>query len=292
MNDFERVAAAIRYLDKHQATQPGLGELASAAGLSESHFHRLFRRWAGVTPKDFLQCLTAEHAKGRLRDSVSVLESALEAGLSGPGRLHDLLICLEAASPGEIRSGGEGLRIEWGLAETPFGICSIGWSLRGICHLAFDETPTLTGLPSRLRKDWPAAEFLRNDRGAARLVKEVFNGTQKRGALGSSLRAFVRGTPFQVQVWRALLKIPEGSLATYRWAAGAVGSPKACRAVGAACGANPVAYLIPCHRVIRETGVVDGYRWGTHRKKAMLGREARGGESGRGAFVRLPAGFR
>ena len=267
MNDYARVANVIRYLDENHAGQPALSDLAAASGLSESHFHRLFRRWAGVTPKDFLQCLTVEHAKRRLRESASVLEAALEAGLSGPGRLHDLLVTLEAASPGEYKQGGQGLLIEWGVAESPLGRCSVGWNARGICHLAFHEADTDLVEPPELRESWPNARLRRNDREARRRVKTIFDPGARPAA---SLKALVRATPFQLKVWRALLRVPEGCVASYHSIARAMGGPRAARAVGAACGSNPIAYLIPCHRVIRETGVVRGYRWGDTRKRALL----------------------
>jgi len=271
MNDFDRVATVIRYLDEHHAEQPALGELAAATGLSEFHFHRLFHRWAGVTPKDFLQCLTVEHAKRRLRESASVLDTALDAGLSGPGRLHDLLVTIEAASPGEFKSGGQGLTIEWGLTETPFGLCSLGWNARGIGHLAFHDADETFAEPPALRQNWPNAQFRRNDREARRRAKMIFQrGTEPAGPL----KTFVRATPFQLKVWRALLRIPEGCVASYGRLADAVGDPRAARAIGTACGANPIGYLIPCHRVIRETGVVRGYRWGDTRKRALLAWEA------------------
>ena len=271
MNDYARVANVIRYLDENHAGQPALGDLAAASGLSESHFHRLFHRWAGVTPKDFLQCLTVEHAKRRLRESASVLEAALDVGLSGPGRLHDLLVTLEAASPGEYKQGGHGLSIEWGLAGSPFGWCSVGWNARGLCHLAFHETDADFVEPRGLRESWPNAKFRRTDRQACRRAKAIFSfGTQST----ASLKAFVRATPFQLKVWRALLRVPEGCVASYRSIARVLGDPKAARAVGTACGSNPIAYLIPCHRVIRETGVVQGYRWGDDRKRALLAWEA------------------
>src|ERR1039458_915552 len=175
MNDYERVAAVIRHLDENHVEQPCLGDLAAASGLSESHFHRLFHRWAGITPKDFLQSLTVEHAKRRLRESASVLDTALEVGLSGPGRLHDLLVTIEAASPGEFKNGGEGMSIEWGVAESPFGACSIGWNARGICHLAFQQAEEDFSEPAGLRANWPKAELQRHDRNARRKAKIIFS---------------------------------------------------------------------------------------------------------------------
>ncbi len=272
MNDYARVEKVIRHLDGHHRSQPSLAELAAASGLSASHFHRLFHRWAGATPKDFIQCLTVEHAKQRLRDSASVLDAALDAGLSGPGRLHDLLVTLEAATPGEIKSGGSGMTVEWGAAETPFGICTLGWNARGICHLAFHDDD-VSAPPSELTNAWPNAKLQRDDAAAAREAALIFEPAV-RGA--RPLRAFVRGTPFQLKVWRALLRIPAGHVASYGKLATAIGAPGATRAVGTACGANPVGYLIPCHRVIRETGIVRGYRWGHARKQALLAREGVG----------------
>jgi AraC family transcriptional regulator of adaptative response/methylated-DNA-[protein]-cysteine methyltransferase len=224
-----------------------------------------------VTPKDFLQCLTVKFAKERLRESASVLETALDAGLSGPGRLHDLMVTLEAASPGEWKRQGAGAWIHWGFAESPFGHCSIGWNTRGICHLEFLDTGSGDGEPTELKSGWAAAELTRDDRQAQRRCDQIFNRNQ-----GSSTRlsAYIRGTPFQVKVWRALLRIPSGCLSTYGQIARTIGEPRAVRAVGSACGQNPVAYLIPCHRVIRETGIVQGYRWGAARKRAIVAWEA------------------
>lgn len=270
MNDFDRIAAVIRYLDEHHVAQPSLANLAAASQLSEFHFHRLFHRWAGVTPKDFLQCLTVEHAKQRLRASASVLDVALDVGLSGPGRLHDLLVTIEAASPGELKRGGEGMSIEWGFAESPFGICSLGWNSRGICHVAFHETENHRA-PRELAQAWPKAQLKRNDRESRRRAKVIFHHD---AANGEPLRAFVQATPFQLKVWRALVRLPEGSVTSYSRLANAVGNANAARAVGTACGSNPIGYLIPCHRVIRETGVVQGYRWGETRKRALLAWES------------------
>jgi AraC family transcriptional regulator of adaptative response/methylated-DNA-[protein]-cysteine methyltransferase len=269
VNDFTRIANVIQYLDQNHTHQPALGDLAAAVQLSESHFHRLFQRWASITPKDFLQCLTAEHAKRRLRESASVLDAAIDSGLSGPGRLHDLLVTIEAASPGEFKSGGRGLTIEWGMAESPFGVCSVGWNVRGICHVAFHDE-TRRSEPLELRENWPNADLTRNDSGARSLARQIFDFKRQSAV---TLKTFVRATPFQLKVWRALVRIPEGCMASYSGIAKAVGKSKAARAVGTACGANPIAYLIPCHRVIRETGVVRGYRWGDERKRALLARE-------------------
>ncbi len=269
MNDYERIARVIRYLDEHHMLQPGLDELAEIAGLSQFHFHRLFSAWAGVTPKDFLQCLTLEHAKALLHQGQDVLSAALEAGLSGPGRLHDLCVSLEAVSPGELKSGGSGLNILFGFAETPFGDSLVGQSERGICHLAFvdDEGPDVA--LDDLRNRWPEARLRRSDRTAAGLASRIFerpDGNSKR----PTLRAFVKGTASQVRVWRALLCVPPGCLVTYGQLAAAIGQPSAARSVGSTVGQNPLAYLIPCHRVIRETGAIGEYRWGGVRKRAIL----------------------
>ncbi|MGH9364787.1 MAG: methylated-DNA--[protein]-cysteine S-methyltransferase, partial [Thermoanaerobaculia bacterium] len=252
MNDYERIAHVIRHLDEHHTLQPGLDELAKIAGLSPFHFHRLFSAWAGVTPKDFLRCLTLEHAKALLHQGQSVLTSALDAGLSGPGRLHDLCVSLEAVSPGELKNGGSGLNIRFGFAATPFGNSLVAESERGICHLAFIDDEGPDAALDDLRQNWPEARLKRSDRTAASLASRIFErpgGNSKR----PTLRALVKGTAFQVRVWRALLRVPSGSLVTYGQLAAAIGQPTAARPVGSAVGQNPLAYLIPCHRVIRET---------------------------------------
>ena len=275
MNDYERIACLIRHLDEHHGAQPSLGQLAAVVGLSESHFHRLFHRWAGITPKDFLQCLTVEFAKRRLRESASILDAALDSGLSGPGRLHDLLVTLEAMSPGEFKSQGAGMQIRWGFADSPLGPCSIGWSARGICHFAFHDTNAGDDEPVELTEHWAAAELIRDDRSAQIRGEKIFSPNPERKV---ELRAFVCGTTFQVKVWRALLRIPPGCLASYGRIARAIGEPDAIRAVGSACGRNPIGFLIPCHRVIRETGIVQGYRWGVSRKRALVAWETTGGQ--------------
>jgi AraC family transcriptional regulator of adaptative response/methylated-DNA-[protein]-cysteine methyltransferase len=272
MNDYERVANVIRYLDRHHTDQPDLTELARAVRLSPFHFHRLFSTWAGVTPKDFLQCLTLEHVKALLRDGDSVLAAALNAGLSGPGRLHDLCVTLDAASPGEMRSGGAGVEIKYGFTDTPFGQALIGETSRGICHLSFVDDQGRNGAREVLASRWPNAQLHRADSRAQELSRKIFvPPLQDQSHL--RLRAFVRGTPFQLRVWRALLQIPAGSLTTYRRLAAAINQPSAARAVGSAVGANPIAFIVPCHRVIRETGVLGNYRWDPIRKRAIIGWE-------------------
>ena len=272
MNDYERVANVIRFLDRHHTEQPDLHQLASAAGLSPFHFHRLFSAWAGVTPKDFLQCLTLEHVKHLLRNGDNVFDAALNAGLSGPGRLHDLCVTLEAASPGEMKNGGAGMQIEYGFAETPFGQALIAETKRGICHLSFVDGHGRNSARNLLTSQWPNAKLNRNDARIAELSAKIF--TQVRdGASRPTLRAFVRGTPFQLRVWRALLRVPSGSLTTYGRLAQAIGQSQAARAVGSAVGANPIAFIIPCHRVIRETGALGNYHWDPIRKRAIVGWE-------------------
>src|SRR6185503_171499 len=255
MNDYDRIAGVIRYLDEHHVEQPDLTALAARAGLSQFHFHRLFSTWAGVTPKDFLQCITVAHVKELLRAGETVLDSALDAGLSGPGRLHDLCVKLEGASPGELKGGGADWTIAAGFAPTPFGTCLAGESPRGICHLSFLESGEEQAAWARLQEDWPNAHLCRNDSQTGRLVTQIFTRTAGKRPR-PPLRAFVPGTAFQLRVWRALVRVPPGQVITYGHLAMARGHPSAARAVGTAVGQNPVAYLIPCHRVIRETGVI------------------------------------
>src|SRR5712671_3329975 len=272
MNDYERVATVIRFLDRHHTDQPDLNELAATAGLSAFHFHRLFSTWAGVTPKDFLQCLTVEHVKQLLQDGHNVFDAALDAGLSGPGRLHDLCVTLEAASPGEMKNGGAGMEIDYGFARTPFGEALIAETERGICHLSFIQEEDRDRVRDLLTEQWPKAKLHRSDQRAAELSNQIFvRRPQNESRPG--LRAFVRGTPFQLRVWRALLNVPSGSLTTYGRLSAAINQPGAARAVGTAVGANPISFVIPCHRVIRETGVLGNYGGGRIRKRAMVGWE-------------------
>ncbi len=269
--DYERIEAAIRFLSENIHDQPGLDATAAAVGLSPFHFQRLFRRWAGVSPKQFLKYLTVEHAKARLAASATVLETALDLGLSGPGRLHDHFVTLEAVTPGEFKAAGRGLDIRYGVIDSPFGRCLIARTDRGICGIGFIGDGGEQQELARLGRQWPGARFGRDEAGIAATGEAVFGGDRPGDG---SLRLHVSGTNFQVQVWRALLAIPPGAVATYGQIAAGAGRPTAVRAAGTAIGANPVAWLIPCHRVLRAGGATGGYRWGPDRKRAMLAWEA------------------
>jgi AraC family transcriptional regulator, regulatory protein of adaptative response / methylated-DNA-[protein]-cysteine methyltransferase len=269
MNDYERVARVIQYLDERHTDQPNLTTLARHVGLSQHHFHRLFTSWAGITPKDFLQCLTLARAKELLQNGKSVLDASLDTGLSSPSRLHDLCVTLEAASPGELKTGGGGWTIIVGFADSPFGKCLIGENPRGICHISFVESDQEDAALAELQACWPQARIERDNTIVGQLANRIFH----RAGIKDSpmpLRAFVRGPQFQVRVWRALLKVKPGTLVSYGGLATILNQPTAARTVGSAVGKNPLAYLIPCHRVIRETGALGGYRWGKVRKQAIL----------------------
>jgi AraC family transcriptional regulator of adaptative response/methylated-DNA-[protein]-cysteine methyltransferase len=270
-SDYTRIEKAIRYLDAHRAEQPELAAVARHVGLSPAHFQRMFTRWAGISPKRFLQHRTAEIVKRLLRERRSVLDASYEAGLSGSSRLHDLIVNAEAVSPGEFKKAGEGLVVRYGFHPSPFGECLIAVTTRGICHLAFVNPVSRDAALERLRHDWPRAE-LRADQGATReVVARAFpiGGRGKRPPLS----LHIKGTNFQLKVWEALLDIPDGGVTTYGDIAGSLHMPGASRAVGTAVGSNPVSWLIPCHRVIRSTGELGGYAWGIERKKVMLRRE-------------------
>jgi len=270
MNDYERIARLIRWIDERRLDQPGLEGIAAEMGLSPSHVHRMFPAWGGAPPNDCVQCLTADHARSLLRAGRPALNAAIESGLSGPGRLHDLCVGLEAATPGEIKSGGDGMRIRLGLSDSPFSNCLIGESDRGICHLSFCETDKVDDEIDAARANWPSAEWIRDDSHAARIVGRIFRRPHLPSPGLPPLRAWVRGTAFQVRVWRALLQVEPGQVISYGQLAAAIGQPTASRAVGTAVGSNAISWLIPCHRVIRETGLIGNYRWGAERKRAML----------------------
>jgi AraC family transcriptional regulator of adaptative response/methylated-DNA-[protein]-cysteine methyltransferase len=273
-SDYSRIEKAILYLDAHAREQPSLGDVARHLGLSAFHCHRLFRRWAGITPKDFLQIATLRRAKTLLRESRPVLEAALDAGLSGPGRLHDVFVAIEAMTPGEYRRRGEGLTIRWGVHDTPAGAALFAVTDRGICAIRFlGQGRAGREELADLRKEWPRARLERSAEGTAFAAREV--SARMLGRPEGRLSVLLRGTPFQVKVWQALLAIPPGAASTYAGVAALAGRPAAHRAAASAIAANAVAYLIPCHRVLRSTGALGGYRWGEPRKRALLALEQR-----------------
>ncbi len=266
-SDYSRIEKAIHHLENDFRRQPSLEDMARTAGLSEFHFQRLFTRWAGISPKRFLQFLTAEYVRRLLRESPNVLDAAYGAGLSGPGRLHDLVVNVYAATPGELGSGGEGLTVRYGTHPSPFGECLVAVTARGICGLSFLSAGGGEEV-EELRRRWPRAAFREDPRATKAIADRVFDPSRWRGA--SPLTVFVRGTNFQVKVWEALVRIPPGCALSYEDVAAGAGAPGAARAVGSAVARNPVAFLIPCHRVIRKTGAFGDYRWGAARKKAIL----------------------
>ena len=269
--DYARVERVIRYLNEHHLRRPALDEIAAHVHLSPFHFERLFQRWAGTSPKRFLQCLTREHAKTLLRESKSILDAAYASGLSGAGRLHDLFVTGEAVTPGQFKDRGAGLTIRYGLHPSPFGACLLAMTDRGICALEFPGESSIRNAVRGLREEWSAARFAEDRKATGAICERLFAG--KKNGTGRPFPLDLHGTNFQFQVWQALLKIPPGCLISYGDLATLIGAPKAARAVGSAVGANPIAYLIPCHRVIQSLGVIGHYHWGAARKQAMIGRE-------------------
>ncbi len=268
--DYRRIEQAIRFLERNVQRQPGLKEIAENVNLSEYHFQRLFTRWVGISPKRFLQFLTKESAKRLLERSNNVLAVAYDVGLSGPGRLHDLFVACEAVTPGEYKSRGEGLEITYGFHASPFGECLLAVTGRGICHLAFVEAGDREGALENLRRGWKEAHLVENPSLTRPLISRVFHLA---GRDLPPLTLYLNGTNFQIKVWEALLRIPPGSVTTYEDIAISIGMPRAARAVGNAVGSNPIPVLIPCHRVIRKAGDFGNYRYGSARKKALLGWE-------------------
>jgi AraC family transcriptional regulator, regulatory protein of adaptative response / methylated-DNA-[protein]-cysteine methyltransferase len=277
--DYDVVRRAIGHIRDHWRDQPEIAAIAEAAGVTPTELHHLFRRWAGLTPKAFLQALTLDGARQLLRDSASVLDATYEVGLSGPGRLHDLFVTHEAMSPGEWKSGGEGLTVWFGFHPSPFGKALVMATERGLAGLAFadagKEQPTLADMQRR----WPKANYVSDAARTAPIAQRIFDPSQWQQ--DRPLRVVLIGTDWEVRVWETLLKIPMGRVATYSGIAGKICAPAAARAVGAAVGKNPVAFVVPCHRVIGKAGDLTGYHWGITRKQAMLGWEA--GKVGAGA---------
>jgi AraC family transcriptional regulator of adaptative response/methylated-DNA-[protein]-cysteine methyltransferase len=282
--EFRRIARAIEYLAERAGEQPTLADVAAAAHWSEYHFAREFRRWTGISPKQLLQQLSLTAARRALDDQRSVLQAAVDAGLSGPGRLHDLFVTLEAVTPGEYKARGAGLEFVHGTAATPFGEALVVQTARGIAFLAFADTRGRFEGFADFRATWRKAAW-RQDDGAARRVADLI--WKSVGGSGGQLTLWVHGSNFQLQVWRALLVTGRETTVSYGALAGSIGKPAASRAVGAAVGANPVAWLIPCHHVLRANGALGGYRWGLERKTAMLAWEL--AQSLRSASRRRPS---
>ncbi len=268
--DYDRVAEAIRYVTEQRDDQPDLAAVAAHVGLSPYHFQRLFVRWAGVSPKQYLGYLTATRAKGLLRDSMSVLDAALEVGLSGPGRLHDLFVGLEGMTPGEYRRCGADLVLRHAVLSTAYGRALALVTDRGVAGLRFLASGDDDGRTAlaEARREWPGSQFIAGRQAVAGML----------GAIGTAdaPRLLLKGSQFRLKVWEALLALPEGQVCSYGDLARHLGAASAARAIGGAVGANPVAVLIPCHRVLRADGGVGGYRWGETRKRALLAREAAG----------------
>jgi AraC family transcriptional regulator of adaptative response/methylated-DNA-[protein]-cysteine methyltransferase len=267
--NYQRIAEAIGYINDHFKEQPTLEEVASHVHLSPFHFQRLFSEWAGTTPKKFLQFISLEHARQLLREQKATLfDTALDIGLSGTGRLHDLFISMEGMTPAEYKNGGSTLSIRYSFAETLFGRLIVASTDKGICYMAFDREDEQALHNLRLR--FPNAHFTQQQDRMQQHALSIFRNDRSQL---SEIKLHLKGTPFQLKVWEALLKIPMGRLTTYGQIAAEAGNPGASRAVGTAIGSNPVAYLIPCHRVIQSTGHTGGYRWGSTRKSAMIGWE-------------------
>lgn len=279
---YQCISKAIVYLLENHLSQPSLNELSHAVGMSEYHLQKVFSEWAGVSPKQFLQFVTKEHAKSVLRQA-TVLEASVSSGLSGGGRLHDLLIKCESVTPGEFKKFGEGIKIEYGTHLTRFGHCLVATTDRGVCKLAFfDSHEELDVLLRELHTEWRNSIVLENTPATGLLCDQIF---ENNNAASVSLKLFLRGTPFRLQVWEALLRIPEGRLVSYQQVADGIGKPTSTRAVASAIANNPIGYLIPCHRVIRSTGILNQYRWGAERKVAIVGFEQCNSELGANSLV-------
>ena len=271
-SDYDIVRRAIAHIRGNWQAQPEIETIAEAAGVTATELHHLFRRWAGITPKMFLQALTLDHARRLLRDSASVLDASFEVGLSGPGRLHDLFVTHEAMSPGEWKSGGAGMTIYYGFHPSPFGTALVMGTERGLAGLAFADSGEEQAALADMRSRWPQAQLVENAARTAPLACRIFD--RKLWRAEERLRVVLIGTDFEVRVWETLLKIPMGRAMSYSEIAAKVGAPKAARAVGAAVGKNPISFVVPCHRVLGKSGAITGYHWGLTRKRAMLGWEA------------------
>ena len=270
--DFQRIEKAIQFIEKNFKSQPTLDQMAKSVYLSKYHFERLFKRWAGISPIQFMQFMTLDYTKKRLAESKSLLDTALDAGLSGPSRLHDLFVTFEAMTPGEFKKQGAGLQISYGFCDSPFGECLLASTPRGICYFGFINSGERSETLGQLRRTWPGSELIENPTTVRPIVEAIFRIDHRKKTQPFNLQ--IKGTNFQINVWRALLSIPKACVVSYQDIATHMGHPKAFRAVANAIAINPVAYLIPCHRVIAKSGKIHQYRWGSGRKKAIIGWEA------------------
>ncbi|HEY0281589.1 MAG TPA: methylated-DNA--[protein]-cysteine S-methyltransferase [Rhizomicrobium sp.] len=268
---WRRMGRAIRFLSEHYLDQPRLEDAAAAAGLSPFHFQRAFTRYVGVSPKAFVGHLTLGHAKEELARGASVLDAALGAGLSGPSRLHDLCLKIEAMTPGDYAKAGRGVSIDYGFHDCPFGTVLVLATDKGVCGLGFGDEGEEDAMLADMKGRWPKAEYRENEERTAKIAARIFDPERQKESV---LPLHLIGTPWQIKVWEALLAIPSGKLVTYRTIAEKVCTPRACRAVGAAVGRNPISLLIPCHRVLGSGGALTGYHWGLARKRAILALEA------------------
>ena len=267
--NYQRIEQAIRYLEENFQRQPELDEVAEKVHLSPFHFQRIFTDWAGISPKRFLQFLTVDFLKGKLQETRNIVEAAESAGLSSQSRVYDLFTTLEAVTPQEYKLSGGGIRIEYGFHETPFGSCLAGVTERGICWLSFVDTEEgpIAEL-EKMKEHWHQSIFHQDQVLTSAFVDQIFSGEKQR-----KIHLFAKGTNFQIKVWEALLRLPMGSVTTYQNIAERIKNPKAMQAVGSAIGSNHIAYLIPCHRVIRKDGILGEYRWSAPRKKSIIGWE-------------------
>jgi len=272
LRDYDSVRRAIAFISEHWRQQPTVEAVADAASCTPDELHHLFRRWAGLTPKGFMQALTLDHAKGLLRGSASVLDAALDSGLSGPGRLHDLFVTHEAMSPGQWKVGGAGMTMRYGFHACPFGTALVIATNRGLAGLAFADPGDEAAALADMRSRWPNAVYVEDVHGTAALAQRIFDTKLWRPE--QPLRVVLIGTDFEVRVWETLLKIPMGRAVCYSDIAQRIQSPKASRAVGAAVGKNPISFVVPCHRALGKDGTLTGYHWGITRKQAMIGWEA------------------
>jgi len=271
-DDYEVVRRAIAHIRGNWRMQPEIETVAEAAGVSATELHHLFRRWCGLTPKAFLQALTLNQARDLLRSSASVLDTAYEVGLSGPGRLHDLFVTHEAMSPGEWKAAGEGMTLTYGFHPSPFGTALVMTTPRGLAGLALADAGNERAALDDMRARWPRAQYVEDKAATAPVARRIFDTSLWRK--DQPLRVVLIGTDFEIRVWEKLLSIPMGRLTTYSDLAAQAGAPKAARAVGAAVGKNPICFVVPCHRVVGKNGDITGYHWGLTRKRAMLGWEA------------------